>query len=500
MSEKETSQKVVTKYDRKVQRRKEEELRAQKEKRIGRIVGILVLAAIVIGLALIPIRKYIATNSTYITVGGHDITKVEFDYYYNIAKNDYIETYGSYMSYLGLNLSGDLSTQKYSDTMTWQDYFEQLAVDTIKQNKALLDEASAAGFTYDTAVDYAKFEESLKASAVEAGESIGRYYKVMFGEYATASRIRPYVEEGYLAAAYYSEVADSKTATEEEIQAYYEANTAEFDSVDFLLTEIAAEIPEAETVTDENGNETTVEPTEEEIQAAMAAAKEKADAALLVIEEEGEAKDCIAKSSISVKYNEWLFDDARKEGDTTIVEDTDAHKYYVVMFKNRYLDNRATANVRTILTTTGDSEAILAEWQEAGGTEEAFISMVEKYSEDTYTKENGGLYEELAQSSIESDLSKWIFEEGRKAGDTTVITKDAYTYILYYVSDGRPAWQARIASTLLSESMNEYLTTLRDNCEVSDPKGHLAYLKAEAMLEETSTESVPEETGTEAVQ
>lgn len=500
MSEKETSQKVVTKYDRKIQRRKEEELKAQKQKKMERIVGIVVLAVIVIGLAFIPVRKYIATHSTYITVGGHDITKAEFDYYYNIAKNDYIDTYGSYLTYMGLNVNGDLSSQKYSETMTWQDYFEQLAVDSIRQNKALADEAAAAGFTYDTSEDYAKFQQTLKDAAAEDGESLGRYYKICFGKYATASRIRPYVEEGYFISAYYQSVADANAATEEEIQAYYDANPADYDSVDFLLTEVEAEIPEAETVTDEEGNETMVEPTEEEIQAAMAAAREKAEEALLVIEEEGDAKNGIAKSSISVKYNGWLFDDARKEGDTTIVEDTDANKYYVVMFKSRYLDNTPTATVRTILTSAENSDAILAEWEAAGGTEEAFISMVEKYSEDTYTKDNGGLYEELAKSSLESNLNTWIFAEGRKAGDTTVITQDMYTYILYYVSEGRPAWQSRIANTLLSERMEEYLTTLKENCEVSDPKGRLAYLKAEAAAQtdaEAGTDAALDETGTD---
>ena len=35
----------------------------------------------------------------------------------------------------------------YSDTLTWQDYFEQNAVESLKQNKALMAEAKAAGFT-----------------------------------------------------------------------------------------------------------------------------------------------------------------------------------------------------------------------------------------------------------------------------------------------------------------------------------------------------------------
>ncbi len=500
MSEKETSQKevpqkIVTKYDRKVQRRKEAELKEKKRKMIDRIVGIVILAAVIIGLAFIPIRKYIATHSTYITVGGHDITQVEFDYYYNLASTDYINTYGNYLAYMGLNLTGDFASQSYSENMSWKDYFDQLAVDKIRQNKALIDAAKEAGFTYDTAKDYAAFEESLKDSASSESVSLGKYYKMTFGRYASASAVKPYVEEGYLAAAYYKSVAEANEIPEEEIQAYYDENAADYDSVDFLLTEVAAEIPEAQTVSDGNGGNTTVEPTEKEIQVAMDAAKEKADEALLVIDEEGTEQTGVLKSAISTKYNEWLFDEARKEGDTTIIEDTDSHKYYVLKFEKRYLDETATATVRAIMTTGGNGEAILTEWKDAGSTEEAFISLVEKYSEDTYTNTNGGLYEELTKSTLRSTLSDWIFAEGRKAGDTTVLTEDNYTYVLYFVENGRPEWQAKIANTLLSEVMGEYLTGIKEACTVEDPKGHLVYLKVQAN-ESTATEAGNEGTET----
>lgn len=490
-SQNEASQKIVTKYDRKVQRRKEEELKEQKRKKINRIVGIVILAAIVIGLVSIPVRKYIATHETYITVGGHDITKVEFDYYYNLASSDYINTYGSYLSYMGLDVNGDFASQAYSENMSWKDYFDQLAVDSIKQNKALVDAAAAAGFTYDTTKEYEVFAETLKDAAKEAGESVGSYYKLTFGQYATASALKPYVEEGYLAAAYYKSVMESKKPGEAEIQAYYDENADSYDSVNFRLTEIAAEIPEAKTETDADGNTTTVDPTEEEIQTAMDAAKEKADAALEVIAEEGELKTDVLKSGVSSKYSDWLFDAERANGDTTIVEDTDAHKYYVLMFEKRYLGLNTTATIRAIMMTTGSGEDVLTEWTAAGATEDAFISMVEKYSEDTYTNTNGGLYEELKPSSLDSTMSDWIFDAGRKAGDTTTITEDGVVYVLYYVEKGRPEWQVKISDTLLSTAMGDYLNELKDACEVYDPKGHLVYLKVQAATE-TATETTAE--------
>ena len=494
--QKEETQKIVTKYDRKVQRRKEEEARIQREKQISRMIGIAILVVIVGALVYSPIRKYVAAHSTYITVGNHKISEVEFDYYYTLTSNDYLDTYGDYLSYLGLNIYGSFENQAYSDTMSWKDYFDQLAVDAIRQNKALLDEAQAAGFTYDPSAEYKAFFQDNKEAASEAGLTLGRYYRTVFGEYATASNIKPFVEEGYIATAYYREVAESKEAGDAEIRAYYEENKATYDSVDFLVTQIDAEIPEAQTSTDADGNEVVTEPTEEEIQAAMDAAKELADEALLVIEDEGTENIGSLRLGVSTYYRDWLFDDARKEGDTTVIEDENNHRYYVLMFERRYLDESLiTANVRAIMTTNNNGEAILAEWEAAGATEEAFTALVPKYSQDTYSSTIGGLYKDLNHNALSSEaLNNWVFVEERKAGDTVTITDQGVTYVLYYVSQGRPEWQASIANTLLSEAMNEYMLEIKEKCEISDPKERLAYLRTPEPLAE---DTIPADEDTE---
>lgn len=485
MSEKETTQnkgteKVVTKYDRKVQKRKEAEAKAKKQKKADRLAGIVIAAVIVLALLAIPVRKYFATHSTYITVGGYDITQTEFDYYYNIAKGDYLNTYGDYLSYMGLNINGDLSSQAYSDTMTWKDFFDQLAVESIKQNKALITEAKAAGFTYDSSAEYENFAKALKDGAAEAGQTLGKYYKATFGRYATASGIKPYIEEGYYASAYYKSVADTKKPSADEIQTFYNENKENYDSVDFLLKEI--EKPKA-------SDEETTEAAADLLQAAMDEAKKEADNALENIVKEGTIQTGMLKSAVSSTYSAWLFDEERAAGDSTIIEDD--NKYYVLMFQNRYLSDAATANLRVISTTTGNGETILAELEAAGNTEEAFISLVPKYSEDTYSNTNGGLYEEMLKSSINGELTEWIYAEDRKTGDVTSIKKDEVTYVMYYLSEGRPEWQVKVENKLLSGTMDEYLNALKDACEVSDPKGKLVYLKVQ------DTDTAPEATDTE---
>ena len=462
MSEKETAQKVVTKYDKKVQQRKEAEAKANKQKKIDRLISIAILAVIAIIVVSIPVSRYIAKNSTYINVGGHDITRLEYDYHFNMAYDEYLNTYGSYLPMMGLDTTRALDKQAYSDTMTWQDYFDQLAVDSLQHNKALLNEATAAGFTYDTAKDYETFVEAMKAGAAQQNVTVNKYYKLNFGKYATASNMKPFVEESYFVAAYYSAIADEKGASEDEIQAYYEANRKEYDRVDYLCTTIKAEVTETS--------------TDDEITTAMADAKAKAEDALEVIGEEGEEVNSMLYGSVDSSLRDWMFDESRKEGDTTIAENADSHTYFVVMYKDRYRDENPTASVRSILTTTVSGEDILKEYVTMGSTEEAFIDLVSKYSEDAYTSATGGLYEELGKSATETDLNTWIFDEDRKPGDVTIIKEDTSTYVLYYIEEGRPSWQARIGSTLLGENLTEYLTEIKANCEVQDPKGNLNYL------------------------
>lgn len=465
MSEKETAQKVVTKYDKKVQQRKEAEAKAKKQKKIDRLISIAILAVIAIIVVSIPVSRYIAKNSTYINVGGHDITRLEYDYHFNMAYDEYLNTYGSYLPMMGLDTTRALDKQAYSDTLTWQDYFDQLAVDSLQHNKALLNEATAAGFTYDTAKDYETFVEAMKAGAAQQNVTVNKYYKLNFGKYATASNMKPFVEESYFVAAYYNAIAGEKGASEDEIQAYYEANRKEYDRVDYLCTTIKAEVTETS--------------TDDEIATAMADAKAKAEDALEVIGEEGEEVNSMLYGSVDSSLRDWMFDESRKEGDTTIAENADSHTYFVVMYKDRYRDENPTASVRSILTTTVSGEDILKEYITMGSTEEAFIDLARKYSEDAYTSATGGLYEELGKSATETDLNTWIFDEDRKPGDVTIIKEDTSTYVLYYIEKGRPSWQARIGSTLLGENLTEYLTEIKANCEVQDPKGNLNYLTVE---------------------
>lgn len=496
-----TEQKVMTKYDRKVQKRKEEKEKEKKEERISTAVGIVFLVALVCLVASFPIRTYLATHETYVVINGEEVNKVEFDYAYNTSKNNYITQYGSYLSYFGLDTSKDLSTQMYSDTLTWQDYFEQNAVESLKQNKALMAEAKAAGFTYDTTDEYNTFKETIKTSAAAAGVSDKEYVRSIYGSYATMGRIEEYVKNDMVMNAYYQKLQEDNAPGDDEIQSYYEENKATYDSVDYRLTTIEADLPTEpteladpveETAADTTGTtdgtaatdttqDTAYQPSDAEIAKAMEDAKVLADDAEQTVAKDGEAHENEKKSSVNYMISDWLFDDARKAGDTTVITNDNSHCYYVVAFEKRYLDETPSADVRVIIPTEDKTgEEILEEWKNGAATEDSFAELCKKYTQDTSAVENGGLFEQVTKTGMTEELSNWIFDSSRQAGDTVAITVSDTTYVLYYIGQDQPEWKINIKNTLVSDTMSQHVQDITADVTVEDPKGKLNYLKVQA--------------------
>ena len=495
-----TEQKVMTKYDRKVQKRKEEKEKEKKEERISTAIGIVVLVALVCLVASFSIRTYLATHETYVVVNGEAVNKVEFDYQYNLTKNNYITQYGSYLTYFGLDTSKDLSTQMYSDTLTWQDYFEQNAVESLKQNKALMAEAKAAGFTYDTTDEYNTFKETIKTSAASAGISEKEYVRSIYGSYATMGRIEEYVKNDMVMNAYYQKLQEDNAPSDDEIQSYYEENKATYDSVDYRLTTIEADLPtepteladpvEATTAPDadtdgtattDTTQDTAYQPSDAEIAKAMEDAKVLADDAEKTVAKDGEAHENEKKSSVNYLISDWLFDDARKAGDTTVITNDNSHCYYAVAFEKRYLDETPSADVRVIIPTEDKTgEEILEEWKNGAATEDSFAELCKKYTQDTSAVENGGLFEQVTKTGMTEELSNWIFDTSRQAGDTVAITVSDTTYVLYYIGQDQPEWKINIKNTLVSDTMSQHMQDITADVTVEDPKGKLNYLKVQA--------------------
>ena len=350
-------QEYKTKYDRKMAERAMEKKKEERQLKIMKIVGVILCVAVVVAIAA-PIisnvvKKQQALNGTYVKIGDHELSELEYDYYYYSAVNNYINTYGSFISYLGLDTSVDFDKQQYDETKTWKDYFDQMTVDEqIKPIFALLDEAQKNGFTYDAAEDYDAYAASIQEAADNAGVSLSDYYRNYFGPYATASNVEAFIKNGYIASAYYEQLVADNAPTAEEVKTYYDENRNAYDQVDYKS--IAFETPEFEE-----------DATDEEKAKDLEDRQKQAEDVLAQIEN-GDTVDGFeltegAKySAVPSSAAAWLFDDTRAEGDIQVFTDDSTSNVYVVQFVKKFYDE---ANDETISSSLA-SQTVSAQLQE----------------------------------------------------------------------------------------------------------------------------------------
>lgn len=367
------NQKAQTKYERKVEARKQQKIKDQRQEKLTKAVAVLIGVVLIAGIAgsivFSFVKKNAALNQTYVKVGEHELTQLEYDYYYQSTVNNYLNTYASILPYFGLDTTKAYDEQEYMEGMTWKDLFDEMTVEQIKQNKAIIDDAVKSGFTYDTSEDYESFVNGIKEAADAAGVSVSEYYKTSFGTYATEKNVEAFVKESMLASAYYDNLLEQMTPSDEEVKAEYEANTKDYDKVDYRSFTFTADLAE--------------DASEEEISTAMDELKAQADAMMkarqegrdfeeLCIEnaseankvnyEDPETEYCLSEgkyySGISAQMADWLFENGRTEGDLTVIEDEASHAYYVVEFAGRYYDEADNESIASNLASQRVAEYV----------------------------------------------------------------------------------------------------------------------------------------------
>ena len=384
-------QKIQTKYERKIEERKkreEKDKRDAKLMRIGVIAACFLIAAAIVGsVAASALRKKAATSDAYITIGSHSVTKLEFDYYYYLMKNNYMMTYGSLLSYMGVDATQNLEDQQYSGEMTYKDLFEQLAVEQIRQTKALADDAAANNFVYDDTEDYAAILNEVEVNAEAAGTTVNNYYKLSYGEYATEKNLESFAKEGLLAGKYYEYLIEQNAPEEQEIKDYYAENVLNYDRVDYHSFAFEAETGDEASEEDEASQEDAA--SQEEGKGFQELCLENASEENKAMYEDGETDASLREgayhSSIPSVMADWLYEDGREEGDLAVLKDADSNQYYVVEFVKRYYDEADDGNI----SNTISSERVL----------EYIENIMESY---TVTDQKGKLKYLTIEDAVES--------------------------------------------------------------------------------------------------
>lgn len=390
------------------------------------------------------------------SIGGTDYSAAEVTYYYKSAYYEFTNTYGNYVSYF-FDPNKPLKDQAYSETQTWHDYFEETALENMRNITMLCDEAAKTGFTLDQSyldeIDLGM--ENLRSQITLTGyyETLNQYFASNYGKGVTEELVRRMSERTYLSNAYYDHLVESFDYSPEALAAYYQENADKYDTFNFYTSFIEAEAGEEENADAEAAQAEALKTAQ-----LLAAAGSVEEFLALSEEHTGESANLshTAGSSLGAAYADWMKDSARKAGDAAALED-EAGGVYAVYFLGREDNRYKTVNVRHILVATeknedkeytqeardaalSKAEDILAEWKAGEATEDSFGQLAIKYSEDTGSVENGGLYSDVYKYAMVPEFNDFCFDPARKPGDVGIVycTSSSYEgyHVIYFVDHG----------------------------------------------------------------
>ncbi len=177
----------------------------------------------------------------------------------------------------------------------------------------------------------------------------------------------------------------------------------------------------------------------------------------------------------------------RKEGELKVIvsesgtgDKKTVNGYYVIRYEGVEDNKFNLKNVRHILvqfeggkynSTTGKTtytdaekkkakeaaQKLLDQWKNGDATAESFAALAEKESDDTGSKKNGGLYEDIYPGQMVEPFEDWCFDKDRKEGDTGLVETEYGYHVMYYVGNAEITYRDfMLKNSMLSEDMEEW--------------------------------------------
>lgn len=320
------------------------------------------------------------------TVGGKELTNGELQIFYWMDVYDFLNNYGYYAVYMGLDYAQPLDEQTHQETgNTWQQYFLNNALNAWHNYQAMALVAKEEGFELDETLqkDLEQLRENMTTSAIKAGySSIDAMLQSDMGPGCTFDDYYSYMETYYTGYMYFGEQYDKFEVTDAMIEAYF--------------TEHEAELKESD-ITKDSGN--------------------LVDVRHILIKPKGGTKDSDGNTTYSEA--EW---EACKE----------------------------------------EAQKVLDRWLSGDRTEERFAELAEQLTEDTGSKDNGGLYEKVKKGSgFVKEFEAWCMDESRTKGDYGLVKTEFGYHIMYFV-DSEAQWLSECRNGVLSDLSAEVLQDVMD--------------------------------------
>lgn len=449
-------------------------------------IAVVLLAALAAGMMIYSNQKLKPNYDVSVaagTVGEEKVSVPMMNYFYMDAVSSFYSQYSSYVT-LFFDPTKALNEQKFNNSLmgsdteyaTWDDYFIDQAKSRAAETFNLYVKAQSEGYTLteEESKQVDSSLDTLKDNASKGGfKNATAYLSTLYGPGCDVDNYREYLTIEALTSRYYSDGVDAITVSDDEITDAYAEDPSAYDRITYYIY-----TAKPETKTDDDGN--TIDPTDEEIEAAKADAASMKDNFQLA---KATRQNYQTKEGIGLNYSEdvasWLFDASRKAGDVESFESTtSANTTYVVQFVERDDLDYDTANIKILkinLDSTDDSsddseskeakepaiDRFNAIWDKlnANPTEENFEQLVADSSEDTTTNTNKGEKLNVSKTtfSAEGEITAWLFNAKHNAGDFQKFENETTGYyIVWFTGYGENYRHQSVSSAVKTEKQSTW--------------------------------------------
>lgn len=417
----------------------------------------------------------------------YTVTKSIMACYYHDMISMLTAYYGEDMllSYYQLDVNQPLKDQAYptQDGTTWFDNVMKDAVSTCTQQLLMAEAGKAAGYVLSDASQQI-IEDTLNETDLST-----------YAEGVTMDDVRAALEIQAYASEYYNEYMNSLMFTDEEVQAYFDANKNSYVTCGLLGFSISYDNTVIDRETGEELPGMTQEQAETLANKLMRSKTEKEfedTVSEILIDYEGYNEENVEQALLSIRntafaYNDsseasaelsnWAFNQA-KVGEMYMLPSSNMYNVYMLT-DLPVRDESTVVDVRHILFKTddhvgedGDTDAALEEcrqlaqncldeWKQGDMTEDSFAELAGQYTEDTGSKSTGGLYTSVYEGQMVPTFNDWCFDVSRQTGDTGLVESDYGVHVMYFVKSDEQ-WRGAVKSTMQQEAYNNWYAELEE--------------------------------------
>jgi len=131
-----------------------------------------------------------------------------------------------------------------------------------------------------------------------------------------------------------------------------------------------------------------------------------------------------------------------------------------ILFMTIDSETQEKLSAEEIAEKKAQAEKVLEEWNAKPADEktaEAFGELATQYTEDTGSKETGGLYEGVTPGQMVDSFDKWIFDDSRKEGDVEIVESEYGYHVMYFVGNKSLAYRNSLRTTHTQDDYSGWL-------------------------------------------